>query len=462
MFNTEQLSWDDLISGISGRIIHGNLTQKAFGVSTDSRSLIPGNLFVALKGPQFDGHDHAAQAFEKGASAALVSSPLSKVRTDKGIIQVEDTLTALGDLAGLWRRRFSVILTGISGSNGKTTTKEMLASILELEGPSLKNQGNLNNWVGLPLSLFLLGEEHRFAVMEMGMNHSGEIARLCQIARPSVGLLTNVGPAHLEAFGTLAAVAKAKGELFESLEPDHLAVINTDDPWIQKLGQGCRARKITFGLASEAQVKGESLEISERGVRFRIHSQGEEEVFLRVPGEHNISNALGAAAAALALGLSLKKIRQGLEHFHLPGHRLQIKKGVRGVHLIDDTYNANPASMEAALKSFDVLRQGQGGGLVLGDMLELGDNGEKAHREIGRMIGEMGVDYLLCLGPLSQKMLEEARRSIHPPKKSFGLSNQKEVIGLLPDLFREGDWVLIKGSHGMKMEAIVQALEDQG
>ena len=464
MFNTDKLGWEEIISGLSGRLVQGKLTGKATGVSTDTRSLMPENLFVALKGPRFNGHDHIPQAFEKGAAAVLVSEsvPQGMVPADKGVIEVEDTLKALGDLAGLWRRKFSVTLIGISGSNGKTSTKEMLAAILELEGPTLKNPGNLNNWIGLPLTLFLLNEDHRFAVMEMGMNHSGEIARLCQIARPSVGLLTNVGPAHLEALGTLEAVAKAKGELFEALEPDHWAVINADDPRIPGLARTCKARKITFGLASEAQVRAEPLEISDRGVRFRIHFQGKEEVFLPVQGEHNISNALGAAAAALALGLSLKKVREGLEHFHLPEHRLQIKKGRWGLRLIDDSYNANPASMKAALKAFDSLRQGKGGGLVLGDMLELGDQAKEAHRELGRLIGTMGVDYLLGMGPLSKEMLKEAQQAIRPPKKSFWVSNQKEIIDLIPGIIREGDWLLVKGSHGMDMGAIVRALEDQG
>ncbi len=463
MFSTEKLSWAELISGLSGRLVQGSLARKATGVSTDTRSLVPGDLFVALKGPRFDGHDHVFQAFEKGAAAVLVSEsiPRGMVSADKGVIEVKDTLAALGDLAGLWRRKFSVVLTGISGSNGKTSTKEMLAAILEQEGPTLKNPGNLNNWIGLPLSLFFLNEDHRYAVMEMGMNHTGEIARLCQIARPSIGLLTNIGPAHLEAFGTMEAVAKAKGELFAALEPDHWAVINVDDPRIKELARSCPARKITFGLASEAEVRAEPLKITEQGVRFRILFQGKEEVFLPVQGTHNISNALGAAATALALGLSLQKVKQGLEHFLPPEHRLQLKKGLREVRLIDDSYNANPASMKAALMAFDSLRKGNRGGLVLGDMLELGDLAKDAHRELGRLIGKMGVDYLLGLGPLSEEMLKEARLGACPPLEVFGVLTAKEMIDLLPGFIREGDWLLIKGSHGMGMEAIVKALEAQ-
>jgi len=464
MFNTDELEWDELIPGLSGQVIQGDLAVKAIGVSTDTRTLKAGDLFIALKGSRFDGHDHVRRAFEKGAAAVLVSEliPPGILPAEKLVIQVKDTLSALGDLASLWRRKFPVTLIGISGSNGKTTTKEMLAAILEQEGPTLKNPGNLNNWIGLPLSLFSLNEGHRFAVMEMGINHSGEIARLCQIARPSVGMLTNIGPAHLEGLGTLSAVARAKGELFEALEPDHWAVVNGDDARIRDLARTCKARKITFGLKTEAQVRADRLSITDRGVRFRILFQGEEEIFLPIQGAHNISNALGAAATALAIGLSLKRVRQGLENFQPPDHRLQIKKGILGVRLIDDTYNANPASMKAALKVFQSLRQETRGGLVLGDMLELGNQSTEAHREIGRMIGEIGVDYLLCLGPLSEEMLTEAKSGNRAPQMAFWASDHQKAIDLLRGIIRQGDWVLVKGSHGLDMESIVRALEEQG
>ena len=465
MFSTNKLGWEELMAGISGRLIRGDLRNKARGVSTDTRTLTAGNLFVALKGPRFDGHGYLLQAFEKGAVAALVSEPLKSEPwpPDRIVIRVKDTLTALGDLAALWRGKFSVTMIGISGSNGKTTTKEMLAGILGREGPTLKNTGNLNNAIGLPLSLFSLNGNHRFAVMEMGMNHLGEIARLCQIARPSVGLLTNIGPAHLEGLGSLSMISKAKGELFEALDVNHWAAINYDDPRIRDLARSCRARKITFGLDPKAEVRAEQIVLTPQGGRFRILFQGEKaEVALPIPGEHNISNALGAAAAAFALGLSLEKIRPGLEGFTLPEHRLQVKKGPKGIQLIDDSYNANPASLKAALNTFQSLREGKRGGLVLGDMLELGAQASEAHREIGRIIGEMGVNYLLTLGPLSQDLLSEALKGGRPPHKAFGAESHEEIINELLNLIREGDVILIKGSHGMDMETVVRALEDRG
>ncbi|MGC1403130.1 MAG: UDP-N-acetylmuramoyl-tripeptide--D-alanyl-D-alanine ligase [Thermodesulfobacteriota bacterium] len=465
MFSTDKLGWEELVAGISGRLIQGDPGGKATGVSTDTRTLKAGNLFVALKGPRFDGHHYLLQAFEKGAVAALVSEPLKSELwpPDRIVIRVNDTLEALGDLAALWRGKFTATMIGISGSNGKTTTKEMLAGILGREGLTLKNMGNLNNAIGLPLSLFALNENHRFAVMEMGMNHLGEIARLCQIAKPVVGLLTNVGPAHLEGLGSLSMIAKAKGELFEALDVNHWAVINYDDSRIRSLARSCRARKITFGLNPKAEVRAERIAVTPQGGRLRILFQGKkEEMALPFQGEHNISNALGAMAAALVLGLSLDKIRPGLEEFKLPEHRLQLKEGIKGVQLIDDSYNANPVSLKAALNTFQSLRKGKRGGLVLGDMLELGAQASEAHKEIGRIIGGMGVNYLLTLGPLSQELVSEALKGGRPPQKAFVAGSHEELIDELLNLIREGDFILIKGSHGMDMEAVVKALEDRG
>jgi UDP-N-acetylmuramoyl-tripeptide--D-alanyl-D-alanine ligase len=462
---SDKVSWPELIQAVSGERLQGDLDQPITEVSTDTRSLKKGALFVALRGDRFNGHDYLEKVYEKGASGAIVSEPLKpgRIPTNFPVIQVQDSLWALGDLAGLWRSKFPVILTAVSGSNGKTTTKDMLAAILNLEGATLKNQGNFNNWIGLPLSLFSLNESHRFAVMEMGMNHRGEIERLCRIARPSVGLLTNIGPAHLEGLGSMEAIAQAKGELFQSLGEKDWAIINQDDFRIREQASTCRARKLTFGRDPGADVRGEDLGLSSEGSRFRLLFEGtQEELFVPLQGEHNVSNALGAAAAALALGLSGEKIKQGLAGFTPPAHRLQIKKGIRGVRLIDDAYNANPASLKAALLTFQSLRQGERGGLVLGDMLELGSESLKAHQEIGRQVGEMGVEYLLALGPLSRALLAEAQNGPKPPGKAFGVLDQGSLLDHLHAVMEPGDLILIKGSHGMDLESVVNALEDQG
>jgi UDP-N-acetylmuramoyl-tripeptide--D-alanyl-D-alanine ligase len=432
------------------------------GVGTDSRTIQPGNLFIALQGPHFDGHDFLPQVWERGAAGAVVS------RRDQGqippadriIIQVEDTLQALGDLAHRWRTLFHIPLIGLSGSNGKTTTKEMIASILETRGPVLKNPGNLNNRIGLPLTLLTLGPVHRSAVLEMGMNQPGEIRRLAEIAVPAIGLLTSIGPAHLEGLGSLENIARAKGELFAALTDRDTAVVNRDDPWIMAAARECPAQKIFFGLDPQAEVCGEALRMTAEGMRFRLRCRGwEQEVRLPLWGEHNVRNALGAAATGVALGLDGETIRGGLERFTPPPQRFRVLAGPQGSRLIDDSYNANPASVQAALDTFQALRGENPGGMVLGDMLELGDFAEAAHREIGRRLGEMGLAYLLTLGPLSVTLLAEARRGPHPPKTALSQESHAEVVENLRRLIRPGDWVLFKGSHGMALEKVVRALE---
>ncbi len=463
MFNTDELPWTECLEAMEGRLVLGDLQHPAYGVSTDTRTLKEGELFFALKGPRFDGHEHVPEAFEKGASAAVVERAFEEIKfpADRGLILVPNTLQALGDLAARWRKRFTLPVVGISGSNGKTTTKEMLWSILETRGPTLKNPGNLNNWIGLPLSVFALNPGHRFAVLEMGMNRPGEIARLCQIARPTHGLLTNIGPAHLEGFGSLEAIARAKGELFQALEAHHWVVVNQDDPLIRELAKGCQAQRMTFGLSPSAMVRAEGIEPLGTEIRFRLCYETEVQVQLSVPGLHNVGNALGAAAVALTLGVPMEKIQQGLQDFSPPDHRLQLKKGKLGIRLIDDAYNANPASMAAAVTVFQDLSRGERGGLILGDMLELGPQGALAHKELGRKLGEMGLGFLLTLGPLARETADGAREGSRPPEVVFSFLEAKDLLNALPRVVSPGDWVLVKGSHGMAMEEIVQWLEEE-
>ena len=467
MFDTGLLPWSLILRNLPGRLVRGDLNSQARGVSTDSRTVQKGNLFVALAGPHFDGRAFLAQAFERGAVGALIFGPWSiDSKPAPGIIiEVDDTLRALGDLARLWREPFSLPLVGITGSNGKTTTKEMLAGILEPSGPTLKNPGNLNNLIGLPLTLLGLGPEHRFAVLEMGMNRSGEIRRLSAIAAPTVGLITNIGPAHLEGLGSLEAISRAKGELFEALSQRDWAVINQDDPRILELSTRCRSQKITFGLDSRAEVRAEEVRLDSTGLVFRLCAQGQRrEIRLPLPGRHNVGNALAAAAAALILGFSLDRIQGGLEGFSPPDHRLQIRPGKRGAHLIDDSYNANPASLQAALTTFQSLRQDRRGGLVLGDMLELGGSSQTAHQELGTRIGGLGVDYLVTIGQYTPALMAEALKGNRPPAKAVHCSSPTEVLEQLDRLIQADDWVLIKGSHGMALETIAAALqsEDRG
>jgi len=418
------------------------------GISTDTRGIAAMNLFFALVGPNFDGHDYVGQAQSKSAAAAVVSRSLV---TPLPLLQVADTRLALGQLARHWRARFSIPVIGITGSNGKTTVKEMIAAILACQGPVLATKGNLNNDIGVPLTLAGLGSDHRSAVVEMGANHAGEIAYLAGLARPTVGIVTNAGPAHLEGFGSLDGVAHAKGEMFKALSDDAVAGINADDhyaPLWKGFAQG--RQTLTFGLQAAADVTA-TYSAEATGTRLELRTpQGLINVQLPLLGRHNVINALGAAAAALAAGAQLEQVRQGLEGLGGVSGRLQRKQRRDGGLIIDDTYNANPASMRAAI---DVLKEYPGERwLILGDMGELGDNSAALHAEIGAYAAQAGIDQLFTLGELARQTARawgaRAQAFVDLAPLMVALENN-----LRPDIT-----VLVKGSRSMGMERVVQAL----
>lgn len=420
------------------------------GCSTDSRSCERAQLFVALKGPNHDGHAHVGAASQRGAAAALVSRA---VDAKLPLIRVDDTLDALGRLAAHWRDRFELPVIGVTGSNGKTTVKEMLASILRATQPVLATRGNLNNEIGLPLTLMELGAEHRLAVIEMGANHPGEIARLAKLARPHVGVITQCAPAHLEGFGSVEGVARAKGELFANLDADGTAVVNADDRFAPLWRDLAGARRcLSFGLDAPADVHA-TWHAHEGGSRIELETEaGPIEVLLPLPGRHNVANAAAAAATALAAGATPEAIASGLARMRPVPGRLEVKSG-GGVRIIDDTYNANPSSLEAALV---VLEQFPGRHwLVLGDMAELGEDAPEFHRQAAALVREHGVERLLTIGELSR--LTAA---------SFGGDAQHhasmdELIAALKDSMEPDTTVLIKGSRSMGLERAVAALTSE-
>ncbi len=420
-------------------------------VGSDTRSLEPGALFVALQGPHFDGHEFVAAARAKGACAALVSR--SPMITDFPLLRVADTRVALGLLGAAWRQRFAGVVIGLTGSNGKTTVKEMVSRILGQRGRVLATRGNLNNDIGMPLTLLRLQDEHDFAVIEMGANHAGEIAYLSQLARPHVAILNNAGHAHLEGFGSLDGVAAAKGEIFQGLEPDGVAVINRDDPYADYWrGLVPDKRCVSFGLDSGADVRAQMRDSAENCFQLVVDGQ---EIDIRLPmrGGHNVRNALAAAAASLAVGVSLQAIRQGLERMESVPGRLQRFSGRHGSVVINDAYNANPASLEAALVTHGVEPGAKW--LVLGDMAELGDGAEQLHAEAGRKARGAGFERLYALG----RWARHAVSSFGPGGHHFETAEEliRHLDAAVAGTAHE-PLILIKGSRSMRMERIVQAL----
>lgn len=441
----------------AARLLRGEASGEDVGfteVGTDSRRLPAGALFVALVGPNFDGHDFIAAARERGACAALVSRPVADPLPQ---LRVTDTLLALGQLSAAWRERFAGPLIALTGSNGKTTLKEMIATILRPRGPTLATEGNLNNDIGVPLTLLRLGKDHAYAVIEMGANHPCEIAYLTGLAQPDVAIVNNAGPCHLEGFGDVAGVARGKGEIFQGLGPDGVAVVNRDDAYADYwVGLNPGRRVVDFGLDHPAAVSGRVLDPMTN--RFRLNVGGEEiEIQLPLPGRHNVRNALAATAGALAVGATLDDVRRGLESLHGVDGRMQRLRGRHGGAVIHDAYNANPASLAAALHAIGV--ESDRKWLVLGDMRELGSASDDLHARSGQEASAAGFERLYGLG-------EHSRAAV----AAFGGSGRhfadvEILIAALTDELKHGGKppvVLVKGSRGMRMERVVAALVEPG
>jgi UDP-N-acetylmuramoyl-tripeptide--D-alanyl-D-alanine ligase len=457
---------EELAAATGGRW-HGSPPAAVEGVSTDTRTLAPGCLFVALRGERFDAHDYVADAAARGASAAVVAEAWAAEpgRADGApvpLLAVPDTLAAFGAVARLHRRRFAIPVVAVTGSNGKTTTREMIAAILATRGEVLKTEGNLNNEVGVPLTLFGLEARHTAAVIELGMSHPGEIARLAAIAEPHVGVVTLAAPAHLEGLGTVDAVADAKAELYQGLPAGGIAIANADDARVLKRAQLSGRRMITFSAAKGRRgdvVVLEVLSQGEDGLRF-VLGVGNREVPVHVPalvGAHNAANAAAAAAACIALGCTDREIARGLAAVRPVGRRLRLERLPSGALLVDDCYNANPASMSAALATLADLGAASGARTVavLGDMLELGAFEAEAHRAVGADAARTGVRALAAFGPRMRGAAEAARAAGLEPLWT-------EDIAALVDWARAtvapGDVLLVKGSRGMKLERLVEAL----
>ncbi|MFZ5471940.1 MAG: UDP-N-acetylmuramoyl-tripeptide--D-alanyl-D-alanine ligase [Myxococcota bacterium] len=455
-----RFSDDQVIKALGAKRLRIGARASYVSVSTDTRQLAPGSLFVALVGERYDAHDFLPQAAQKGAAGAVVQKgkALPALPNDFALFEVEDTLRALGGLARFHRLRFQLPVGAITGSNGKTTTKEMAAAILATRGPVLKTEGNLNNEVGVPLTLFGLIPSQVGAVVEMGMNSPGEIARLTEIAQPDAGLVTVIQPAHLHGLGSIEGVAAAKGELFFGLRKGAVAVVNVDDPRAVAQAAKSGARALTFGRADSAEVQLVRIEPKGReGMSVAIRYQGEERTIrLGFVGEHNALNAAGAFALAIALGWSAEECVRGLESAKPHQRRLNVLKASGGVTVLDDCYNANPASMAAALQTLAGLSKEGRAVAVLGDMLELGPEEAAEHRVLGKKAAEV-AKLLAFFGARSA----EGHQAASLGEAAAHFAEVEPLVAWLRERLRPGDVVLVKGSRGMKLERVVSALTGQ-
>lgn len=435
-------------------------------VWTDSRTVRAGDLFVALVGDRFDGHQYVAAALNQGAAGAVVreSYQLPSFKKSVGepvVFGVKDTLHAYQQLATHHRNRFDIPLVAVTGSNGKTTTKEMVTSVLARRWKVLKTEGNLNNRIGVPQTLFHLTPRHQAAVIEMGVDQQGQTARLCEIARPTIGIITNIGPDHLEFFGSMEGSAQAKAELLDHMPADGIVVLNADDQFFDYLASRAGCRVLSFGFGNKADVRATRIRSDDRrGSRFDLvlpERARSTAVELRAHGTHNIGNALAAAAVGYALGLPASGIAQGLVAFRPVAMRSQVSM-THGVQLINDCYNANPASMKAAIALLVELGTGKRTIAAVGDMLELGPEAVAMHRDVGAFLAERGVTYLIACGPLGRELAEGARRSGLSPDRIVEAADAAAAGVALKALVRQGDVVLVKASRGMRMEQVVETL----
>ncbi len=451
-----------------------NATTVITEAAIDSRQVIPGSLFVAIRGENVDGHDFIADAFKRGASFALIQKDVpasfptldlraglsadSPLQLDSPLcLRVENTLSALQQIARFWRRKMDLRVIGITGSVGKSTTKEMVAEVLGTRYRTLRSPGNLNNEIGLPLTILKLGPGYERAVLEMGFYVPGEIQFLCDIAQPQIGVVTNVGTVHAERAGSQEAIARGKGELIQSLPSDGVAILNFDDPWVRKMEEKSKARVFFYGLSPEADLWADQIEgLGLDGIRFRLHYQGEV-LHSHVPmiGRHSVHTALRAASVGLNDGLAWQEIFEGLSHGHAQLRLVAVRSG-NGALILDDTYNASPESMLAALNLLDEMDGRKIA--VLGDMLELGQYEKQGHEIVGMRAAQV-AKVLLILGPRGHMIADAAQRAGMKSAQILEFEKPELVVDWLNQNLTSNDTVLIKGSHGLRMDRITAALE---
>ena len=457
----------EIVKATRGELLCGDLKHSFSGISIDSRTISMDELFVAIKGDVHNGHSFTGNVIGRGVSGLLIDKANTDKLPGKGSIEngivcitVNDTTRAFGDLAAFNRKRSNVAVVAITGSNGKTSTRKMTAGVVSRCFCTLSTSGNLNNQIGVPLTLLNLNFDHKWAVLELGMNSPGEIKRLAEICSPDIGVITNIGPAHLEGLGSLNAVMQAKSELLEDIKPNGTAVLNADDPRLLQLADYTSRNVLFFGLSKNALIRALSVKVTEKGLSFTLVLPEESiTVDLKTPAVFMVSNALAAAAVGHLLGLTAREIKDGLEDFKPVKGRMNIFKTGKGINIIDDTYNANPDSMKAAINTLMSLKGNNMGILVAGDMLELGEYAESMHRNIGRIAAVSDIAKLYVTGQFAQTVATGAMDEDMNSSDIF-TGTKEEILEGIKDRIGPGDWVLVKGSRGMTMETIVEGLLD--
>ncbi len=460
---------------ISARVLAGDIAgwmnQPIRNISLDTRSLKRGDLFLAIRGDRFDGHDFVGRALSQGAMGAVVvdsydATKLSFKRSLKRkrpcILGVRDPLWAYQQLAAYHRSKFHVPVVAVTGSNGKTTTKEMVASVMAQRWKILKTEGNLNNRLGVPQTLFRLNNRHQGAVIELGVDNLGQTTSLCEMARPTMGIITNIGPDHLEFFGSMDASAQAKAELLDVLPAEGAVILNADDSYYDYLAARARCRVVSFGLSEKADVRATNIKSDGRNGTI-FHLQLPEKirptiVHIQVQGAHNVTNALAAGAVGSLLGLAGATIAQGLSRFRPAAMRSQVLVS-RGVKLIIDCYNANPASMKAAVELLAQTDKKQRTIAVLGDMLELGPNAAQMHQEVGEFVARHGIDRLVACGSLGRNLARGATQAGLDRVCIAEVPDAQAAAVAVKAIVKPGDVVLIKASRGMRLELVAEALQ---
>ena len=456
----EKIYLRELITAVKGEFLLGDPHSIVSSISIDSRTIRKGNYYFAIAGKNHDGHNFLQEAVEKGASGLIIARNDFEIGNPfpsmPAIVKVQDTSLALGDLASYYRKKWNIPLVAITGSNGKTSTKEMLGSILQQRGNTLKTSGNFNNQIGLPLTLLNLSSEHAYAVIEMGTSFPGEIKRLAEIASPTIGIITNIGLSHLERFKNQEGVLAEKRVLLENLASGGCGVINIDDPYLNGIASSLPCEVITTGIEKEAMVRARKIDVWPDYPKFELVIQGNAvPVTLPVYGKFNVYNALAAAAAAWKLGFGLEEIKKGLETFSAPDMRMEVRNLVSGITVINDAYNANPSSMRASLSSFVQSFTEKSKIAVLGDMLELGEQAEPEHRKFGEYLATQPLTHIILYGPMMEKALPALA---HAPVRHFSDREDmelelKRLVALTPDCV-----VFFKGSRGMHLEETINRL----